>query len=663
MPHATGSSHSQTTTPTGGGEGITPRCTPTCATIDADQRVGSHMPLLSRILFDRHAYSELELSQWKMNLLCLTRDARTLFIATHGERIIAMMLDAQGRPVREAERIQGEMERAAAAAATEGEVQLLEAELEEGTTADQTKQNLSEPSATTASSSNNAAAGTSVPVPPASHRPRSVDHPYLWLSIPPLTSSHDDDDDPPHPFRRSREINTLRLVDYDGATLLAATTMDGRVVLWDTDHLTQPPIVRQCTREGHQDNSAWSVASTPNRYDGTSPSPPIIAVGTNAHCAFLWELEKDSSAAGSNLTSPASPPSAASCPIVGVGHNVPSVDISSCGRFLALACIDGHTRIAQIDSNTQDGETTTTKFISERAISSQWGWTVRWIRPDSIQRIDHLTLSSVQAHEEHLSPVAPASPTPAPRPAPQADAFLTHMVDQLVTQLIAAGRIPGELTGVQLEYIRRRLREQLRRAQNREHGQEDEWDEDDEEDDEEEEQDADHAADEPSDDEDESDVESDASDGSGGISDDTNSTPGLADDSSALSADVDVDAAIPHDEMGWEAGFEPTEQHGSTSPSITPTTPPPGPAESIEPTPASQTRAHPGQPHSHDAHAGAHSPDTHTLGTPAEATQHNARKKRSRKELPSDLLIYTSKTNLYLVDAKLNGHNNEKRER
>src|SRR6185312_12149102 len=93
----------------------------------------------------------------------------------------------------------------------------------------------------------------------------------------------------------------------------------------------------------------------------------------------------DSAAASHTLTassftstsSTASQPSSAvrpSVPHFAAGHNIPSVDISSCSRYLAMSCIDCTLRLVDLQANESDG-----RVLHERAVNGEWGWCVRFV--------------------------------------------------------------------------------------------------------------------------------------------------------------------------------------------------------------------------------------------------------------------------------------------
>lgn len=89
---------------------------------------------------------------------------------------------------------------------------------------------------------------------------------------------------------------------------------------------------------------------------------PYIAVGANTHDIKIYNLNTSN-------------PNTTFWTLSGHAHNIPCVDISPCGGYIATISIDKTFRIWNIE---------TQELIIEGDLPYQWGWGVKWIRKDSI---------------------------------------------------------------------------------------------------------------------------------------------------------------------------------------------------------------------------------------------------------------------------------------
>ncbi|MDO9334467.1 MAG: hypothetical protein Q7T57_08105, partial [Dehalococcoidales bacterium] len=490
---------------------------------------------------------------------------------------------------------------------------------------------------------------------------------YRWLVLPAVP---DPDADEPAANANAAgatssslhsELTSLRVLSYGGChSLLGVTTMSGVLALFDIDFPEEQPIVRRCRRQEWDDNSTWSIGATPN-----DARRPIIVTGTNAHYAFLWTLENLS-------TNSASCAAAASddegTPFVEAGHNIPSVDISSCGRFLAMSCIDGAVRVARIDYSSDSERATASAsassssspsatVIHSKTVDPQWGWSVRWIRPSSIRR-SPVTLSQMVSHESHTPvPKHISALSPHHTQSRHNDALLEQMVELLMMQLRPNGvRMPDD--AILRENFREHLREQMMNQQ----GEAGPLNAEDEEEEEEEDEDE---VDEDEDYEVDLEEEVDADDmDDGGAAADADAIPALRDEDAMDAEDAEEDAAssvdeVRHDEMGWEAGFEPEQEIDESSEEQdeqTDATTVSSPAVASIPAAAAAAAAAP------SASAAQSEPAAPAVASRGPANRRRASSfapaavpERPKEPMPSDFLIYTSKTNVYLLDAELNG--------
>ena len=512
-----------------------------------------------RELFPRaRVLSSLPLCPWKMNLLAASHDARALFIAS-GSTVVMLPLSAAGVP----RTIEAQVAERGQAASDEADSD----EIDEAPSHAATTGAASNPAAAAAPSADRSSTAEIV-------APRSNDDVatlFHTLSLPSPTADADAAGAAVLPAAPP-EINTLRVGWLGNRAVLAATSMAGHSALWDLDRLgssvrfgegstlanarsgadcPDADWIHLNLRKRWDDNSAWSVAMTPKHTE-----KPVVITGSNARCAFLWrpfEKRPEEGAGEDAAASGPLPPRSDSTSLsstIPAGHNVPSVDVSSCGRFVALSCIDGIVRIVRLDGS--DGQPTggQGEYFAQRALDSEWGWCVRFVRPQAVSTW-MCTFNALQAHHEH-APLPPhiesLRPFAADAPVgPAAHPLLDAMVEQLM------GEVGPELNAADAALLRVRLREQIAHIlQRQRRGDEDDDEEDDEED---------HDAPDLMDDEDAGDAEQLEDDEEEDLEEDGEEDDGAedaeADDASAAS--VPEADAVAHDEMGWEAGFEAAE--------------------------------------------------------------------------------------------------------
>lgn len=616
-----------------------------------------------------------------MNLLAASPDGRTLLVGSEGQ-VLVLPLSAAGVPrviestvalgLRECDQMEEELEEDADAGldASQGAPP-------EPAVAAAGADAQAEPEMAPASPSRRRMRAPSPPPPPPPHND-DVSTLYAALSVPPEPSeAASARRNPLRPANTPAEVNALRVGWIGNHPVLIVATMGGHSCCFDLDRVAalrfgpgggggtaclhaagasagDPDLVRLNQRSRWQDNSAWSVCSTPR-----GCAEPMVLIGSNACRAFIWRVGKEdesdaqtepecktdvagdaaaSSAAVSSIAAASGSSSAsAAAPIsrtrssgsdgvttfIPAGHNVPSVDISSCGRFAALACIDAVVRLARLDPGDKQGD-----VVATRSVGDEWGWTVRFV-PATVVRQVGFTYAQMERHRAHAPlPDELIALQPSARPAVQgaggaAHPMLAQMVEQLMLQV--AADMPAAAAAAMRADLRRQL-EQLLRQQMQEPPEE-----------EEEEEDEGDEFDVGDEDEDEDDMADDAEEG-----DDDDQPPELA-DSDAEDADADADA-VAHHEMGWEAGFEP--QH---------------PEEEEEEENAGGERAAAAA-----AEVGGENDRTSdsdgddSLALSGDSVPSPLRSPRVPTPVPepaprpTDLLIYTSKSHVHLLDGRLN---------
>ncbi|KAI8921331.1 WD40-repeat-containing domain protein [Powellomyces hirtus] len=171
-------------------------------------------------------------------------------------------------------------------------------------------------------------------------------------------------------------VNAIRVGDIGEEEVLVAVDDSGRVYMWFTAHLKRQPLVFQ-----HKE-SAWGIALHGPKY--------LLAVSANSHTIMIWDLQsrafedddlmdlKDEEKRCNNESLGGMPERE----LVGHDHNVPSVDFSSCGTYLASCSIDCTVRIWNVQSG---------QVVSSRYFNSQWAWTVRFVAPEMFKRIQPKT--------------------------------------------------------------------------------------------------------------------------------------------------------------------------------------------------------------------------------------------------------------------------------
>ncbi len=537
-------------------------------------------PLRVRAIVERQPLLQhLPLRNWKMNLLALSPTGGSLFIGGPSS-IVQLPLSAAGVPRVIESRVplggitHGYCKCGAASEQHQADCGLLQSERSAAASSSVT----AAPADGDEKEEEDALAAPTPPGSAPTHErpppPRNADVAHLFEELLLPSGEAVAEGIPAAPA----ELNALRVGYIGWRPVLAAACNDGHSCLFDLQRLAslrfgqgggvgnngniEPDLVRLNKRARWADNSAWSLAMSPR-----GSSAPVVAIGSNAARAFLWK--------------PASPLSDAEIAASGratyvpAGHNVPSVDISSCGRFIALSCIDTVLRVARLDGSEQEAE-----FVATKEIDSQWGWCVRWIAQWACRQRS-CTLEQMKQHREHgtladevqrlLPTVARAPPLPA-----DANPLVERMLVQLMRQF--GDHQPPEEAEVLRADLRRQLAQLVARQQAHEGGDNDE----------------------------------------------------AVEDEDAEFADAGDDEDAAEDEFADEEGEDEEDDDG-------------GPPELAE------------EQEEQEAEMATDASVATAAGSEASGTASKHQLESAQAELPSDLLLYASKSHLYLLDISLNG--------
>lgn len=153
-----------------------------------------------------------------------------------------------------------------------------------------------------------------------------------------------------HTVATSQVINQIRAYqDY-----LLVVCDSGHVCLYEIVHGKQ---ILQLVTQFVNTDSTWSLAM----------HQQTIAVGANSHRVTLYHV-----------------PAQKRHDLVH-DHNVPCVDFSPCGNFVASACIDRCVRVWR--ANADEKEATSTVPLAKATPNTEWGWGVRWIPATSVKMV------------------------------------------------------------------------------------------------------------------------------------------------------------------------------------------------------------------------------------------------------------------------------------
>lgn len=177
---------------------------------------------------------------------------------------------------------------------------------------------------------------------------------YDWT----LTKSFEIKPPPRNLPNTDRSINNLRILNISDQEMLSIVTMDGYVLLYSLHNLTKKPIILDNNSEEFEDNSTWSL----------SGAGKLVAVGSNSHTVNIWNLESGESKR-----------------YYLHAHNVPALEFSPSGRYLASTSIDSSVRILGLPLGT--------KYCKPCV---EWGWGLIWIPKNSIAMFDEVPSSNLR---------------------------------------------------------------------------------------------------------------------------------------------------------------------------------------------------------------------------------------------------------------------------
>ncbi|KAJ3157060.1 hypothetical protein HDU89_002470 [Geranomyces variabilis] len=161
-------------------------------------------------------------------------------------------------------------------------------------------------------------------------------------------------------------INSIRLGTVGDEEVLAVCRDDGSIQLWFISDFQRRPLQFQ-----HKE-SAWGLALHGPRF--------LLAASANSHTIIIWNLKREEGTGEEDGPSRAKAESFVDfdqLELAGHEHNVPSIDFSTCGKFLASASIDCCVRIWNVDSGA----------CIFRKFTNQWLWAVRFIDPFNFKRV------------------------------------------------------------------------------------------------------------------------------------------------------------------------------------------------------------------------------------------------------------------------------------
>ncbi|KAI9344917.1 hypothetical protein BDR26DRAFT_917034, partial [Obelidium mucronatum] len=180
----------------------------------------------------------------------------------------------------------------------------------------------------------------------------------------------------------STTINAIKS-GFLGTTPILATVNDGgQVVVHFTEHLKtgssgQPPIILRQPKS----QSTWGIAIQSEFH--------LLAVSANSHTVTVYDLGVHSTNDNntSNHNYPLGGPTILQRELIDHENNIPNIEFSKCGKFLASVSIDSSCRLWRLDTGECIAyvKTTGAPFRS-RGNSEEWNWSVNFIDPRSFTK-------------------------------------------------------------------------------------------------------------------------------------------------------------------------------------------------------------------------------------------------------------------------------------
>ncbi|RKP06203.1 WD40-repeat-containing domain protein [Thamnocephalis sphaerospora] len=153
-------------------------------------------------------------------------------------------------------------------------------------------------------------------------------------------------------YAQVHTINAIHVGEIGPEEALVAVDESGRVSVWFTATLDQPPIRLE------NGVSTWGIATHGPTY--------LLAVSANSFRITVWDLRDRSPEEKSTMRVYPEAPLGEGCTrrtFSGHTHNIPSVDISPSGRWLVSCSIDGSCRIWRL----RDG-----RCVKQRSLAPSW---------------------------------------------------------------------------------------------------------------------------------------------------------------------------------------------------------------------------------------------------------------------------------------------------
>lgn len=172
---------------------------------------------------------------------------------------------------------------------------------------------------------------------------------------------------PPNPLTiEGPVVNYMKIGYFKGSEILIVATMAAQVLMYNLDDLSQPPANFDNYYEGVEDNSTWSC----------DLQGSYLCAGSNSTKVSVWEIDT-----GQRFTLNDAHV-----------HNVPCVEFSPSGRYIASTSIDSNVTISSREGT-----------VRRCRPSSEWGWNVKWIKADTVDFEPSLPKSNISNLEGRYS--------------------------------------------------------------------------------------------------------------------------------------------------------------------------------------------------------------------------------------------------------------------
>jgi len=188
--------------------------------------------------------------------------------------------------------------------------------------------------------------------------PNPTPAPVVTLTIPNSPSSQEEP-----------AVNNMKVGVFRGSEMLLVATMSAEILLYYIADLEQPPVRFDNFCREAEDNSTWSC----------DMKGDFICAGSNSTKLSIWEIDTGQRYTLSDAHV----------------HNVPCVELSPSGRYVASTSIDSTVAISSWDGT-----------IKRCRPGVEWGWAVKWIKADSVDVEESLPKSNISNLEgRYTSPL------------------------------------------------------------------------------------------------------------------------------------------------------------------------------------------------------------------------------------------------------------------